>query len=108
MPLAHILVQLNCQFYAYWSPWCWTDEVITGLYNVFMFIAVTICSGVNSGVTSEEDAPPHRENNPITQTIPEPTLLTLKHRETHGCVVSNVATDALVLKHQAISILSTD
>ena len=40
----------------------------------------------------------------------EPTLLvlTLKHRETHGCVVSTVATDALVLKHQAISILSTD
>ena len=30
--------------------------------------------------------------------------LTLKHRETHGCVVSTVATDALVLKHQAISI----
>ena len=35
-------------------------------------------------------------------------LLTLKHQETHGCVVSTVATDALVLKHQAISILSTD
>ena len=34
--------------------------------------------------------------------------LTLKHRETHWCVVSTVATDALVLKHQAISILSTD
>ena len=34
--------------------------------------------------------------------------LTLKHRETHGCVVSTVATDALVLKYQAISILSTD
>ena len=34
--------------------------------------------------------------------------LTLKHRETHGCVVSTVATDALVLKHQAISNLSTD
>ena len=35
-------------------------------------------------------------------------VLTLKHRETHGCVVSTVATDVLVLKHQAISILSTD
>ena len=34
--------------------------------------------------------------------------LTLKHGETHGCVVSTVAPDALVLKHQAISILSTD
>ena len=34
--------------------------------------------------------------------------LTLKHPETHGCVVSTVATDALVLKHQAISILSAD
>ena len=35
-------------------------------------------------------------------------VLTLKHRETHGCVVSIVATDALVLKHQAISIHNTD
>ena len=34
--------------------------------------------------------------------------LTLKHYEMHGCIVSTVATDALVLKHQAISILSTD
>ena len=34
--------------------------------------------------------------------------LTLKHRETHWCVVSTVATDALVLKHQAISILNAD
>ena len=40
--------------------------------------------------------------------IVAPSCLTLKHRETHGCVVSTVATDALVLKHQAISILSTD
>ena len=35
-------------------------------------------------------------------------ILTLKHRETHGCVVSLVATDALVLKHQAISIHNAD
>ena len=35
-------------------------------------------------------------------------LLTLKHRETHGCVVSTVATYALVLKHQAISIHNAD
>ena len=34
--------------------------------------------------------------------------LTLKHRETHGCVVSTVATDTLVLKHQAISIHSAN
>ena len=34
--------------------------------------------------------------------------LTLKHQETHGCVVSTVATDALVLKHQVISILNAD
>ena len=30
----------------------------------------------------------------------------IKQQETHGCIVSIVATDALVLKHQAISILS--
>ena len=34
--------------------------------------------------------------------------LTLKHQEMHGCVVSTVATDALVLKHQAISILNAE
>ena len=34
--------------------------------------------------------------------------LTLKHQEMHGCVVSTVATDALVLKHQAISIHNAD
>ena len=34
--------------------------------------------------------------------------LTLKHRETHECVVSTVATDALVLKYQAISIHNAD
>ena len=38
----------------------------------------------------------------------EGQFLTLKHRETHGCVVSTVATDALVLKHQAISIHNAD
>ena len=34
--------------------------------------------------------------------------LTHKHRDTHGCVVSTVAIDALVLKHQAISIHNVD
>ena len=34
--------------------------------------------------------------------------LTLKHRETHECILSTVATDALVLKHKAISILNAD
>ena len=34
--------------------------------------------------------------------------LTLKYREMHGCVVNTVATDALVLKHQAISIHNAD
>ena len=31
-------------------------------------------------------------------------ILTLKHREMQGCVVSTVATNALVLKHLDISI----
>ena len=35
-------------------------------------------------------------------------ILTLKHRETYGCVVNTVATDDLVLKHQAISIHNAD
>ena len=33
---------------------------------------------------------------------------TLKHWEMHGCIVSTVATDALVLKHQANSIHNAD
>ena len=40
--------------------------------------------------------------------IPYRFSLTLKHRETHGRVVSTMATDALVLKHQAISIQNAD
>ena len=36
------------------------------------------------------------------------TSLTPKKRETHVCVVSTVATDALVLKHQTISIHNAD
>ena len=35
-------------------------------------------------------------------------VLTSKHQESHGCVVSTVATDALVLKHQATSIHNVD
>ena len=35
-------------------------------------------------------------------------VLTDKHLEMHECILSTVATDALVLKHQAISIHSTD
>ena len=34
--------------------------------------------------------------------------LTHKHLETNKCVLSTVATDALVLKHQTISIPSAD
>ena len=40
--------------------------------------------------------------------VEDKDLFTLKHREKHGCVVSIVATDALVLKHQAISIHNAD
>ena len=36
------------------------------------------------------------------------SFLTPKHRETHGCVANTVTTDALVLKHQAISINNAD
>ena len=34
--------------------------------------------------------------------------LTHKQLEMHGCMLSTVATDALVLKHQVISIHSAD
>ena len=34
--------------------------------------------------------------------------LTLKRQEVHGCIRSSAATDALVLKHQAISIYGAD
>ena len=35
-------------------------------------------------------------------------LLIHKHLEKHGCALSTVTTDALVLKHQVISIHSAD
>ena len=44
----------------------------------------------------------------LSKMSPTKPSLTLKHRETHGCVVNTVATDALVLKHQAISIHNAD
>ena len=34
--------------------------------------------------------------------------LTLKHQEMHGCIVTTVAADALVLMHQAITIHNAD
>ena len=43
-------------------------------------------------------------SNIIDLFIPEYSSLTLKRRETRECVLSTVAIDALVLKHQAISI----
>ena len=39
---------------------------------------------------------------------PEQHVLTHKQPETQGCVLSTIATDALVLKHQGISIQSAD
>ena len=47
-------------------------------------------------------------NEPKNMVTPNRDDLTPKHQETHGCVVSTVATDALVLKHQAISIHNAD
>ena len=39
--------------------------------------------------------------------LPQP-VLNLKHWEMLGCIVSTVATDVVVLKHQAISIHNVD
>ena len=50
----------------------------------------------------------YKWSNKINATATVWSLLTLKHRETHVCVVNTVATDALVLKHQAISIHNAD
>ena len=36
------------------------------------------------------------------------SVLTHKHLEMHGCLFSTVDTDALVLKHQGVSIHSDD
>ena len=45
------------------------------------------------------DVPPHRNNS---------SMLTHKQLETHGCVLSTLAADAFVLKHQAIRIQKAD
>ena len=46
----------------------------------------------------------------ITNVYTQFYMITLTHKrlETHGCIIITVATDALVLKHQAISIHSVD
>ena len=44
----------------------------------------------------------------LAPTLVNTLFLTIKHRETHGCVISTLATEALVLKHQAISIHNAD
>ena len=38
----------------------------------------------------------------------DPNVVTHKQQEKHGCILNTVATDALVIKHQAISTHSTD
>ena len=50
----------------------------------------------------------HQDDSPTDGHQGDMPYLTLKHRETHGCVVNIVATDTLVLKHQAISSHSVD
>ena len=48
-------------------------------------------------------------NNKLAWLLPYGTKpLTHKQLETHGCVLSTVAANDLVLKHQAISIHSAD
>ena len=47
-------------------------------------------------------------HTPAFDTIVTSHYLILKHREMHGCMVSTEDTDALVLKHQAISIHNAD
>ena len=44
----------------------------------------------------------------ILQDLTAIPRLTHKQLETQGCILSPTATDALVLKHQVISIYSTD
>ena len=66
--------------------------------------------GILVNIGSGTDLSPIR-HRAITWTIADSLsigTLTPKHRETRGCVVSTVATDALVLKHQAISIHNAD
>ena len=51
----------------------------------------------------------NQRNNPVEYGwMSHMNPLTPKHWEMYGCVVSKVATDALVLKHQAISIHNAD
>ena len=53
---------------------------------------------------SENERNVSANDNHVIYVAVDMTLLILKYRETLGCVVSTVATDALVLKHHAISI----
>ena len=71
--------------------------------NGVLIVCSTICSGT--------DQRKHQSSRSLAfvRGIHQSTKsLTLKQWETHGCVVSTVATDALALKHQAISIHNAD
>ena len=77
---------------------CYRGFIVKETTHTFIVHAITNVKYVYCEVNPNDDI----------MNAAEPEYLTLKRRETHGCVVSTVATDALVLKHQAISILSTD
>ena len=83
-----VRLAIMCENYI--GSYCWDMQLTCRTCNINIFVGPWACMAFK---VFTDTAKVH---------------LTLKHRETHGCVVSTVATDALVLKHQAISILSTD
>ena len=62
-----------------------------------------ICKSLQNFVNTKQSMP-----KKLDWWTPLLFFLTLKHRETHGCVFNTVAADALVLKHQTLSIHSVD
>ena len=73
--------------------------------NKVSAIQTSICKGQRSIDNLEHMV---RTKKSTIRTVSTPHYLTFKHWEMHECVVSTVATDALVLKHQAIGIHNAD
>ena len=78
----------------------WRDE---GYGTILKFHCIASWNNMHNGVFCDLD---NYNKNVIM--IGVMMILITKHRETHGCVVRTVASDALVLKYQAISIHNAD
>ena len=123
--IGHVITALHCRFVSSWRKdlnylsYTWQEMIEMKIYFYFMFPAIenkniflfyvsrnrfsTTMVNPSRGVTCMDMLGPN-----LVIPVPVNALAVIDHQQAHsvknGCVISTVATDALVLKHQAISI----